>query len=484
MDDRSALLRQTADLAAGFINSLSTRPVRGQATRDDLLDTMGGPLPERGSEANEVVANLARDADPGIVASAGPRYFGFVVGGGIPAALAADWLTSTWDQNGFSFVMSPAASVAEEIAGDWILELLGLPADASVGFTTGVTMASFTGLAAGRHRLLQRVGWDVEDDGLAGAPEIAVVIGAEAHATVFASLQMLGLGRKRVIKVDADEQGRMRADALRSTLTGLRDRPVLVAAQAGNVNTGSFDPLAEIAAAVHELPNAWLHVDGAFGIWAAVAPARRHLVKGLADADSWSTDGHKWLNVPYDSGIVVVRDQDAHRSAMLYGAAYYVPGASGERDGGNWVGESSRRARGIPIYAAIRELGREGLADLVERCCTLAGRMADRLRETEDIAILNDVVLNQVLVRFAPPDHADGLTTPDAEVDAFTRAVISAVQADGTCWLGGTTWHGMAAIRISVSNWMTTESDIDVSANAIIRCAASVAASRAASTAS
>ena len=477
MKSRAALLHRAADLAAAFLETLPDRDVRSAATRADLMASMGGPLPERGALAEDVVADLARSADPGIVASAGPRYFGFVIGGGLPAALAADWLTSTWDQNGFSFVMSPAASVAEEIAADWILELLGLPSDASVGFTTGVTMASFTGLAAGRHRLLQRVGWDVEDDGLARAPEIAVVIGAEAHATVFASLQMLGLGRKRVVKVEADGQGRMRADALREALTGLRDRPVLVAAQAGNVNTGSFDPLAEIAAAVHELPNAWLHVDGAFGIWAAVAPARRHLVDGLADADSWSTDGHKWLNVPYDSGIVVVRDQDAHRSAMLHGAAHYVPGVSGERDGGNWVGESSRRARGIPIYAAIRELGREGLADLVERCCALAGRMAGRLRGAEGVAILNDVVLNQVLVRFAPRGHTDGLTAPDAEVDTFTRAVIGAVQADGSCWLGGTTWHGMAAMRISVSNWMTTDADIDISADAILRCAATVAAS-------
>ncbi|MEO8469078.1 MAG: aminotransferase class V-fold PLP-dependent enzyme, partial [Chloroflexota bacterium] len=281
MKSRSELLQHAADLAAAFLDTLPDRKVRSAATRADLMSSMGGPLPEKGELGEDVVANLARAADPGIVASAGPRYFGFVIGGALPAALAADWLTSTWDQNGFSFVMSPAASVAEEIAADWILELLGLPSDASVGFTTGVTMASFTGLAAGRHRLLQRVGWDVEDDGLTGAPEIAVVIGAEAHATVFASLQMLGLGRKRVIKVEADEQGRMRADALRTTLAGLRDRPVLVAAQAGNVNTGSFDPLGEIAAAVHELPNAWLHVDGAFGIWAAVAPARRHLVAGL-----------------------------------------------------------------------------------------------------------------------------------------------------------------------------------------------------------
>lgn len=477
MDDRSALLRRTADLAVDFLESLPTRPVGGRATRDDLLATMGGPLPDHGAASAEVIAALARDADPGLVASAGPRYFGFVIGGGTPAALAADWLTSTWDQNGFSFVMSPAAAVAEELAAKWVLELLGLPGDASVGFTTGVTMASFTGLAAGRHRILQRAGWNVEDDGLTGAPEIAVVLGTEAHATVYASLQMLGLGRNRVTKVESDGQGRMKADALRAALAGLRDRPVLVVAQAGNVNTGSFDPLAEIAAAVRELPNAWLHVDGAFGIWAAVPSARQHLVAGLAAADSWSTDAHKWLNVPYDSGIAIVRDREAHRNAMLYGAAYYVAGAGDERDGGNWVAESSRRARGIPIYAVIRELGREGIAELVERCCVLAARMADRLGVAQGVTILNDVVLNQVLVRFARPDRSADAPVPDADADAFTRAVIAAVQADGTCWLGGTTWHGMAAMRISVSNWSTTEADIDASADAILRCARAVAGS-------
>ncbi|MEO7665372.1 MAG: aminotransferase class V-fold PLP-dependent enzyme, partial [Candidatus Limnocylindrales bacterium] len=403
MDDRSALLHETADLAAAFLDSLPDRPVRGPATHAELLASMGGPLPERGTPPAEVVARLARDVEPGIVASAGPRYFGFVIGGGTPASLAADWLASAWDQNGFSYVMGPAASVAEQVAAGWILELLRLPEGASVGFSTGVTMATFTGLAAGRHRVLQRAGWNVEDDGLSGAPEIAVVIGAEAHASIFASLQMLGLGRNRVIRIEADAQGRMRPDALRSALVPLRERPVLVAAQAGNVNTGSFDPLPEIVAAVRELPNAWLHVDGAFGLWAAAAPARRHLVAGIADADSWSTDGHKWLNVPYDSGIVAVRDQEAHRNAMLYTAAYYVPGAGTERDGGNWVAESSRRARGIPLYAAIREQGRDGVAELVERCCRLAARMADALSESPGVTILNDVVLNQVLVRFAAP---------------------------------------------------------------------------------
>jgi glutamate/tyrosine decarboxylase-like PLP-dependent enzyme len=472
MDDRRPLLRQTAELAGDFLQSLSTRPVRASASRAELLEALGGPLPEHGEAPGEVVSDLARGAEPGIVASAGPRYFGFVIGGGLPSAVAADWLTTAWDQNGFSFVMSPAAMVVEEVAAAWLLELFGLPPGSSVGFTTGVTMASFAGLGAGRHRILQRVGWDVEEDGLAGAPEIAVVVGAEAHATVYASLQMLGLGKGRAMRVEADGQGRMRPDALRATLTGLRDRPVLVAAQAGNVNTGSFDPLPEIVAAVRELPNAWLHVDGAFGLWAGASPSLRHLVAGVGDADSWSTDGHKWLNVPYDSGIAIVRDPEAHRISMSHSAAYYVPGSGAERDGGLFVGESSRRARGFTIYAAIRELGRAGVIDLVDRCCALARRMADGLRDAPGVTILNDVVLNQVLVRFGFPGASD------AETDAFTREVIAAVQADGTCWLGGTTWHGMAAMRISVSNWRTSADDIDVSAAAIRRCRDAVAALR------
>jgi len=305
------------------------------------------------------------------------------------------------------------------------------------------------------------------------APEIAVVVGAEAHVTIHVSLQMLGLGRSRVFRVDADEQGRMRPDRLRDVLGGLSDRPVLVCAQSGNVNTGGFDPLPEIVAAVRQLPNGWLHVDGAFGLWAAVSPKLRELTVGLGDADSWTTDAHKWLNVPYDSGIVIVRDAAAHHAAMTLGAAYYVETAGGERDPYNWVAESSRRARGFPIYAALRELGRDGLVELIDRCCALARRMADGLRDAPGATILNDVVLNQVLVRFAPPD-AGGADA--ATIDAFTRDVIAAVQADGTCWLGGTTWHGMAAMRISVSNWSTTEADADLSVAAIRRCAAAVAA--------
>jgi glutamate/tyrosine decarboxylase-like PLP-dependent enzyme len=471
MPDRRTLLRQTADLAADFLEGVDRRPVRATASHDDLVAALGGPLPDRGEAPGEVIGNLAIQADRGIVASAGPRYFGFVVGGGLPGALAADWLASAWDQNAGLFALSPAASVVEEVAAGWLVDLFGLPEGSSVGFSTGATMASFTALAAGRHRVLERTGWNVEEDGLTGAPPIAVVVGDEAHVTIHVSLQMLGLGRGRVHRVASDEQGRMRADALREALDRL-DGPVLVSAQAGNVNTGAFDPLPEIVEAVRALPNAWLHVDGAFGLWAAAAPGLHHLVEGLADADSWTTDAHKWLNVPYDSGIVVVRDAAAHHAAMTLGAAYYVETKGGERDPYNFVAESSRRARGFAIYAALRELGREGLAEMIDRCCSHARRMAEGLRGEPGVTILNDVVLNQVLVRFTPPGGDDDT----AATDAFTREVIAAVQADGTCWLGGTTWHQMAAMRISVSNWSTTEADADLSVAAIRRCAASVAA--------
>jgi len=467
MPDQRALLRQTAELAADYLAGIEGRHVGTRATRADLMATLGGELPVRGQAPGAVIFELARAADPGIVASAGPRYFGFVTGGSLPAALAADWLTSAWDQNGFAWVMSPAGSVIEEIAAAWLVGLFGLPAESSVGFTSGATMATFTGLVAGRHRVLARAGWDVERDGLIGAPELTVVVGAETHATVLAALQMAGLGSGRALRIEVDGQGRMQPTRLRETLAGLRDRPVLVSAQAGNVNTGAFDPMVEVAAAVRDHPNAWLHVDGAFGLWAATSPTHRTLTAGVADADSWSTDCHKWLNVPYDCGVAIVRDAEAHRAAVSYAAAYYVA-TGGVRESGAWVPDSSRRSRAFAVYAALRQLGRDGVADLVERCCALARRVADGLRGTPGVTILNEVVLNQVLVRFAPPGRRD---TDAADIDAFTRKVIAAVQDDGTCWVGGTTWRGMAAMRVSVSNWATTEADIDLSVAAIRRCA-------------
>jgi glutamate/tyrosine decarboxylase-like PLP-dependent enzyme len=471
MDDRRPLIDRTAAIAGDFLDRLPTRPVGRPVDLARLRADLGGPLPERPSDSEGVIEALARNAEQGLVGTAGPRYFGFVTGGSVPAALAAEWLTSAWDQNAFVYALSPAAAVVEEVAGSWLLDIFGLPAGSSVGFTTGATMANFTALAAARHAVLQGAGWNVEDDGYVGAPPIAVVVGDESHVTIFASLQLLGLGRSRVHRVATDEQGRMRADALRETLARI-EGPTIVCSQAGNVNTGSFDPLPEIAVAVRSMPNAWLHVDAAFGLWAAVVPGLRDRVAGIDGADSWATDAHKWLNVPYDSGIVICRDPAPHHAAMTLGAAYYVETAGGERDPYNWVPESSRRARGFAIYAALRSLGRDGLAAMIERCCGIARRMADGLRGAPGVTILNDVVLNQVLVRFASPGgDADAAATDD-----FTRRVIAAVQADGTCWLGGTTWHGMAAMRISVSNWSTTEADADLSVEAILRCAREVAA--------
>jgi glutamate/tyrosine decarboxylase-like PLP-dependent enzyme len=472
MDDRRRLLQRTAQLAADFVEGLPNGRVAPAVDLAQLRETLGGPLSDGPVDPAQVIETLARDAQAGLVGSAGPRYFGFVVGGGVPAALAADWLTSAWDQNAGLYVLSPAAAVAEEVAAAWLVDLFGLPEGSSVGFTTGATMASFTALAAGRHRVLERTGWNIETDGYVGAPAIAVVVGDEAHVTIFVSLQMLGLGRDRVHRVEADAQGRMRPEALREVLSRI-DGPALVCAQSGNVNTGAFDPLDEIVPIVRERANAWLHVDGAFGLWAAAAPKLKDRVAGLAGADSWTTDAHKWLNVPYDSGIVIVRDAVAHHASMTLGAAYYVETAGGERDPYNWVPESSRRARGFAVYAALKSLGRSGLSDMIEGCCAIARRMAHGLRGAEGVTILNDVVLNQVLVRFSPPHAGDAAAT-----DGFTRRVIAAVQADGTCWLGGTTWHGLAAMRISVSNWSTTEADADVSVEAILRCARAVAAER------
>jgi len=460
-DQLTKLLQRTTELAREFLVSLPARPVGRPVDLTALRTALGGALPEDGEEPLAVIEALAGAAGPGLVATAGPRYFGFVIGGNHPAGLAADWLATAWDQNACMYVMSPAAAVAEEVASAWLLDLFGLPPDMSVGFTTGATMASFTALAAARHAVLRRCGWDVEEQGLCGAPSITLIASEQSHVTVFAALQMLGLGRGRVQRVAADDQGRMQAEALTAALASV-EGPLIVCAQSGNVNTGAFDPLAEIADAVHER-GGWLHVDGAFGLWAATVPGLRHHLAGLEKADSWTTDAHKWLNVPYDSGIVCVRDRDAHQRAMTLGASYYVESAGDERDSYNWAPESSRRARGFAVYATLRALGRRGIAALVERCCRLARHMAERLSAELGVEVLNEVVLNQVLVRFIPASGGDP--------DAHTREVIRRVQVDGTCWLGGTTWHSMAAARISVSNWSTTEADIDRAAEAILRCA-------------
>lgn len=452
------LLQQAAELAEKYRESVSSKRVFPDITPDELRRRLAVSLTDEGVAAEEVLAELAAAAEPGLVASAGPRYFGFVIGGSLPVTTAADWLTSAWDQNAGLYATSPAASVAEEVAAAWLLDVLHLPETASVGFVTGGGTANFTCLAAARHEVLRRAGWDVEQNGLPGAPEINVVITDEAHATIFSALRLLGLGAARVKRVPTDEQGRMMASEFTRVLNSCSG-PTIVSAQAGNVNTGSFDPLEEIIELAHKR-DAWVHVDGAFGMWAAASDKLRHLARGAERADSWAVDGHKWLNVPYDCGLAICAHPAAHRGAMGISAAYLVQ-SKRERDNFDLTPEFSRRARGFTVYAALRHLGRKGVSDLIERGCARARQMAELLRKRPGVSILNDVVLNQVLVRFHDSDEA-------------TRAVIECVQKDGTCWLGGTTWHGMAAMRISVSNWSTSEKDAELSATSIAKAAASV----------
>jgi glutamate/tyrosine decarboxylase-like PLP-dependent enzyme len=452
-------LGEAFDQALAYLEGLPGRPVPGRAGLAELRAALGGPLPERPLDPREVVAELAAAAEPGVVATAGGRYFGFVVGGATPAALAADWLTSAWDQNAALYVLGPAASVVEEVAGAWLAELLGLPAGVSVGLVTGGQMANFTGLAIALRELLDRAGWDLESDGLWGAPRVRVLAGQGRHGTIDRALRFLGAGA--VEAVDADNQGRLRPAALAAAL----DRgsgPAIVCAQLGNVNSGALDPVGEICQVAHAR-GAWVHVDGAFGMWAAASPRLRPLVTGVERADSWATDAHKWLNVPYDSGLVFCAHPEAHRAAMGTRAGYLVHGRGDQRDSLDYNPDHSRRARGFAVYAAVRALGRQGVADLVERCCGLAGRFAERLGAADGVEVLNQVVLNQVLVRFL---------AADGDHDAHTRRVVDRTQQDGTCWMSGTTWRGRAAMRISVSNWSTDEADVDRSVAAILRRAA------------
>ena len=449
------LLTRAHARALDFLQSLTARPVRAAGSFEEIASALGGDLPAHPADGEKALSETAAQLERGLVASPGPRYFGFVTGGSHPAALAADWLVSAWDQNTALHVMSPGMAALEVCAARWILQALDLPETSSVGFVTGAHMANVTALAAARHEVLQRARWDVETLGLQGAPPLTVIAGEDAHASVFAACRMIGLGSRTVLRVATDSQGRMRPEALEWALSASAG-PTIVCAQAGNVNSGACDPVGEIAELAHER-GAWLHVDGAFGLWAACSPKFRHVVSGLARADSWTTDAHKWLNVPYDSGVVIVRHPAAHRAAMSQSAAYLIPAEGEQRDGSDWTPESSRRARALPIYVVMRTLGRSGLAALVDRCCLLARRMADALRHTSGVQILNDVVLNQVLVRFLSRSGEN-----------ITHEVIAAVQAAGVCWCGGTSWDGSPAMRISVSNWQTGEEDIDRSAASII----------------
>jgi glutamate/tyrosine decarboxylase-like PLP-dependent enzyme len=442
------LLRETADLAADFLESLPDRPVFPVREGDDhdLLAHFGGPIPEGPEDPRSILRDLAVEAGAAAVAIPGGRYFGFVIGGSLPAALAADWLTSTWDQNAGLYVAGPAASVIEEIAGAWAADLLHLPRVQSFALVTGTQMAHATALAAARNHVLAEAGWDVEHDGLVGAPRVRVLAGETAHSTLPRALRLIGLGTGSIVGVAADDQGRMRGEALREALAA-GDGPTIVCAQAGEVNTGSFDPFVEIAD-LAEKAGAWLHVDGAFGMWAAASPRFAHLTRGAERADSWAVDGHKWLNVPYDCGIMLCARPEPHRRAMSVHADYLIHAQEGgPRDQMDWTPEFSRRARGFTVYAAIRSLGRSGIAELVERCCDHATRFAAAIAEVPGVEVLNEVVLNQVLFRL--------------ESDERTQAALAAVQESGVAWMSGSTWAGRQAIRISVSNWQTTEEDID-----------------------
>jgi glutamate/tyrosine decarboxylase-like PLP-dependent enzyme len=454
MDPRYDVLTDAARLAREFVDGLAERHVGATAGLGELRERLARPLTDAGEDPRTVIAELAADLEPGIIASTGPRYFGFVVGGALPAAVAADWLVSAWDQNGGGALTAPGLAVVEAIAAGWVRELLGLPADCGVGFVTGCQMAHVTCLAAARHAVLADAGWNVEADGLQGAPPLRVVAGANAHITIARACRILGLGADTVRIVPADAEGRMLPVELAAAL-GEHDGPQIVCAQAGEVNSGAFDPLAEIVA-LCRAHGAWCHVDGAFGLWAAASPARRHLLAGYERADSWATDGHKWLNVPYDCGIALVADAARQRGAMASTADYIPANVSDVPWGLESTPEFSRRARAVPLYAALRALGRDGVRDLVDGCCAHAERIAARLAADEDVEILNDVVLNQVLVRFAGSDEV-------------TDRVLDRVQSEGTCWASGSRWHGGATVmRISVSGWQTTAADADRSADAIL----------------
>jgi glutamate/tyrosine decarboxylase-like PLP-dependent enzyme len=453
MNDSDDIFATASAAVTRFRATVGERSVAPPVDFDALREGFGSTVPADPSPPQAVLDELAAAADPGITATVGPRYFGFVIGGALESATAADMLALGWDQCAFNATLSPASIAAEQVAGRWVKNLVGIPETASVGFVTGAQEANTVGLAAARHHVLAERGWDVEQGGLQDAPRVQVVVGEERHGTVDRSLRLLGLGISAAVPVRTDANGAIDVAHLQEVLAEA-DGPTIVCLQSGNVNTGACDDLERCCALAHDR-GAWVHVDGAFGLWAAASPDYRHLTRGIADADSWACDAHKWLNVPYDSGLVFVSRPDVHAAAASYVAAYLVGSGEGTLGGSDFVLGSSRRARGFAVWAAIRELGRSGIAELVERNCALARRFADQLAEAgADIA--NEVVLNQVLVGFGD--------------DSTTDAVIESVQRDGTCWMGGTTWRGRKYMRIAVSNHTTSETDVDRSVEAILRC--------------
>jgi glutamate/tyrosine decarboxylase-like PLP-dependent enzyme len=450
--DFTAMMR-AAQAAIDYRRRIATAETTPAATYAEVLPAFDAPVPEQGGEADTIIAELIERATPGIRASTGPRFYGWVIGSSHPTGVAADWLTAAWGQNAGNILAAPAASAVEAVAARWLLDLLGLPGEASVGFVTGATVANFVCLAAARSEVLRRVGWDVEGDGMFGAPPINVLIGADAHATVFSGLKYLGLGARRVTSVATDEAGRMLPSAFEAALKAASG-PVIAIAQAGQINSGVSDPFGDIAPMAHEA-GAWLHVDGAFGLWAQASPRYAHLTQGVELADSWATDGHKWLQTPYDSGFAIVRDAEAHRRAMAISASYLPPAEGAERDPSAYVPELSRRARGFAAWAMIRQLGRTGIAEMVERCCRIATRIAERAAAEPGIALVLAPELNQLMLRFGDSDDA-------------TRATVQRVQDDAIAWIGGAEWHGQWVMRVSVSSSATTEADADLTADAIV----------------
>ncbi|MGH8414878.1 MAG: pyridoxal phosphate-dependent decarboxylase family protein [Gammaproteobacteria bacterium] len=443
------LLEDAAQRAISYLENLDTRSVAPLPDAVAALSVLDQPLPEQPNKPESVLRLLDEVCSSATMGISGKRFFGFVIGGSLPASLAANWLAGAWDQNSALYNVTPATAYLEQIALRWLLELFHLPADCGGGFVTGATVANFTALAAARHVVLKRAKWDVEADGLIGAPPVTVIVGGEAHPTLTKSLGLLGLGRNRLVKVPVDSQGRLRADSL-PRISG----PTIVCTQAGNVNTGAFDPIGEICEIAHA-SDAWVHVDGAFGLWAMAVPSMSKLTEGMAKADSWATDFHKWLNVPYDSGLALVRDANALRAAMAI-TAEYLPTDSSHRNPSDFVPELSRRARGVEVWAALHSLGRTGVSEMIARNCRQARRFAEGLKAA-GYAILNEVVLNQALVSFGDPD--------------MTNRVIAAIQKDGTCWCGGTVWQGKTAMRISVCSWATTDEDVELSLKAMLRAA-------------
>jgi glutamate/tyrosine decarboxylase-like PLP-dependent enzyme len=459
MTDERKILERVLDEAAGFLDGLPGRSVAARTDVDGVAAALRRPLPDEGAEALEVIEELIAGVEPGLVATPSGRFFGWVIGGALPAALAADWLTSIWDQNGVLLTSSPAAAGAEWVASEWLLDLLGLPANSAVGFVTGAMAANFSCLAAARHEVLRRAGWNVERDGLRGAPDITVIVGEERHETVDVALRFLGLGETRSIVVPADDQGRIRLDALADILAEVGNGPLIVCLQAGNVHSGAFDPIGEAVDLAHRHAG-WVHVDGAFGLWAAASGQYRQLIAGTEQADSWATDAHKTLNVPYDCGIAIVANAEAMYAAMGVHAAYLI---QDERpDPFSTVPEFSRRARGFTVWAAVRSLGRRGVAEMVERFCAHARRFAAGLSEMDGVRVVNDVVFTQVCVSFGP--------------DEVTREVAARLLKDGTAWMTPSTWQGQAVLRISVSNWRTTDEDVDRTLAAVRRILAEVRA--------